>query len=154
MTNIVSSQSSPVLLVYVASTISGVTGNGTVYTVLYDTVAFGDSANYSSGLYTVPITNNYLISACFTFSNIINAANSNLSGPILNGTTYAAIENSMNALKDSLNTFSFNFTTTSFMTSGQTIGTVAKINNGSTASVNLSGGTSPYLNWMFIRYLF
>lgn len=154
MSNISNSQLVPVLFAYLNTGVTNVTGNGTNYTVLYDTVGYGDSSNYSSGVYTVQIPGNYIICSGMTFNNIINSANNNLSGFSINGTNYRMIELSMIALKDSTNTYSQTSSIQFYMSAGQTISVIATINNGSAASVGMPGGTSPYLNWMFIRYLF
>jgi len=155
MTNIVSAQSTPVLFVYLNTGVTGVTGNGTQYVVLYDTVGFGDSSNYNvgTGLYHPPVTGNYLISVGANFNNIINGGNNNLSHFSINGTTYRASECGMTALKTPANNFGFCVSFNFLVTVGQTIAFVGQIQNGSVQSVGMDGGTAPYLNWMFIRYL-
>lgn len=156
MGNMVNSPSAPVLFVYLNTGLTNVTGNGTQATILFDTVGFGDSANYSAvtGLYTVPLSGNFLICTGRNFNNIINNANNNLSPWLINSVSYRTSECSMTVLKDSTNSYGFVASSQFFVSATQTIGVTAAINNGTASSVGLPGGTSPYLNWMFIRYLF
>lgn len=67
--------SNPAFEVYLAAPISNVTGNGTVYSVLFDTIKYDQTSNItlnSSGLtiFTAPTTAKYLMNFTATFTGV------------------------------------------------------------------------------------
>lgn len=153
MPNIINSDSAPVLRAYLNTPVLGVTGAGAAYTVLFDTVLEGSGYSTSTGLYTVPLTGNYIAITNLFFNNIINSANNNLSNITANGVSYRLSEAAMAVIKDASSQYVVNGAVALNMTAGQTISTIATINNGTLNSVGLSGGNSPNLTWLFIKYL-
>jgi hypothetical protein len=156
MTNILSYETVPTVCMYLSSSVSNVTGNGTAYTILFDSIVSGFSSsgyNTGTGIYTVPVTGNYFICTSFKFTNIINGANGNLSTIVNNVYTSRISEYSCTAAKSPSNTFCVNGNVVLNLTAGNTVSINAQLNNGSAASVGIAGGTSPYLTWLFIKYL-
>lgn len=51
----------PAFMAYVSGNISNVTGDGTVYTVIFDTKVFDNTTSYNTGtgVFTVPVTGKY-----------------------------------------------------------------------------------------------
>jgi len=153
MTSILNRGTVPALFVYLNTPVSNVTGNGTGYTILFDTVLFGSGYNAATGQYTVPVAGNYLICTSFKFTNIINGANGNLSTIAGGGNTYRLSEYACTAAKTTTNTFCTNGMIVTDCAAASTISVGAQLNNGSTASVGIAGGTGPYVSWMFVKYL-
>ena len=63
MTNIISAQSSPFFLATLTSSVPNVTGDGTSYTCLFDTVSSGSGYNTSTGNFTCVIPGDYFFIA-------------------------------------------------------------------------------------------
>jgi len=68
--------SQPLVGAYLSSTVSNVTGDGTAYTVIFDTESFDQGSNYnnSTGVFTAPIAGKYL----FCYSLMENGSGSAL----------------------------------------------------------------------------
>jgi hypothetical protein len=145
----------PSTFVYLNTPLTNVTGNATTYTIKFDTVSPGSGTGYdiSTGLYTVSVPGKYLVVTCFQLNNIINGANGNLSGINVGSVYFRLTEFAMTAAKANTNTFTVNGLMTYDLNAGDTIFAVAQLNNGSVASVGISGGTAPYMSWLFIQYL-
>lgn len=62
----------PCMAAYLSSTQNNKTGNGTFYTLIYDTVIFDQNSNYNSvtGVFTAPVTGKYWFSTQAKFSNV------------------------------------------------------------------------------------
>lgn len=63
MTNLLNSQSSPIFRATLASPVSNVTGDGTNYTCLFDTLSSGSGYNPATGNFTCAIAGDYLLIA-------------------------------------------------------------------------------------------
>lgn len=62
----------PAFLAKVSANVANVTGDGTNYHIIYDTVIFDQASNYnnSTGVFTAPITGKYQINAQVNFVNV------------------------------------------------------------------------------------
>jgi C1q domain len=71
LANTVVNATQPLFFAYKSASTSNVTGDGTFYTVIYDTTTINQGSGYSTstGKFTAPVTGNYL----FTTSNILSS---------------------------------------------------------------------------------
>jgi hypothetical protein len=145
----------PYIKAYLNSPLTNVTGNGTSATLKFDTIVSGSTSGYSTstGIFTAPIAGRYLIVTAFTFNNIVNSANGNVSNIQVNSTPYRLAEFSLTAAKTSGNTFVTNGALIINLSVNDTVSVILQVNNGSSASVGVSAGTNPYVTWLYIRYL-
>ena len=62
----------PILQAYVSSALTNVTGDGTLYTVVFGGVSFQQGSNYATGtgIYTVPVTGIYAVTVNLTINNL------------------------------------------------------------------------------------
>ncbi len=63
MTNIINQQSTPFFLATLSGSISNVTGDGTTYTCLFDTLSSGSGYNTLTGVFTCSVPGDYLFIA-------------------------------------------------------------------------------------------
>jgi hypothetical protein len=143
------------MFAYLNTSVTNVTGNGTGYTILFDTVSRGTGYNTGTGLFTCTVPGTYLIQTSFRMSNIINGANGNLCVISVNSYAdpYRLSELACTAAKDIANRFTVNGMIAYNLVAGNTVSVVAQLNNGSAASVSIDGGTNPYLSWFYVKYL-
>jgi len=91
-TGIFTSTTQPSLFAYVHNTGTNATGDGTTYTVIFDTVAFQQGANYNTatGVYTIPTSGIYCMTAVISMvgmSALFTLAELNF---VVNGTILAS----------------------------------------------------------------
>lgn len=154
MSNIINSESSPFVFAYLNTPVTNATGNGTNYTVKFDTIIAGSGYSTSTGIFTAPVAGNYLISTSIFLNNIISSANNNLTSIVVNSTAYRLMDGAMNALKDPSNNYlTYGSISSIFLNVNDQVYINAFVNNGSSAVVGISGGSSPYQTWIFIKYL-
>lgn len=62
----------PAFSAYVSSTINNVTGDGTIYTIVFDTSLFDQGSNFNTGtgIFTAPVAGKYMFCANVTLSDI------------------------------------------------------------------------------------
>jgi hypothetical protein len=138
---IMTNSAQPCFQVYAASTLNSVTGDGTSYTVVFNTTSFDQGSNFSSNTtFTAPVTGKYFfaaqvylsnISASFTYSNLSLVATG---GSWLFNQNAPGKEFFVNELTQS-------GTAVITMTAGDTA-TVSVAVGGGSKSVNLLGGYS------------
>ena len=73
MTNIVQTQNYPFCNVTIATPLSNVTGDGTLYTTILDTVGSGSGYNTSTGVFTAPNALYYMFSYCFEMTGLTSS---------------------------------------------------------------------------------
>ncbi len=151
MTNILNKSVVEPLFVYLNTGVTNVTGNGAVYTILFDTVVSG-GANYSSGVFTAPISGTYLACGNVALSNITSGANGMLGGIGMGSLNMRFMECGSAVAKDVNLALTVNSCYMTQMTAGTTATVSAVVSNG-TQVVGVSGGTAPYKTWFFIKYL-
>lgn len=62
----------PAFSAYVSAPIANVTGDGTVYTIIYDTVLYDQASNYNNatGIFTAPVTGIYLFTVSYFLTGL------------------------------------------------------------------------------------
>lgn len=154
MTNIIQTYSTvPPMFAYLNTSLTNKTGNGTGYTVQFDTVAYGTGYNTSTGQYTVSIVGVYLIATSILLTNITSGANGNLTTIAAGGFSMRLSEMACTAAKDSSLQFATNGMLLRNCNAGDIISVGAQLNNGSSAVVGIAGGTAPYNSWLYVKYL-
>ena len=111
---------------------NNVTGDGTTYTIIYDTATVNQGSNYNNatGIFTAPVTGNYMFTAT---CQLLNLGAAHISGYFqITSTGFSAISNLINPFAVSVvNQVGFQSTVILNMTAGDT----AK------AQITVSGGT-------------
>lgn len=80
--------SKPAFMVYPSANILNVTGNGTEYTVAWDTEDYDQGNDFSSNTFTAPVTGIYVLKATVRFTNMTAAADSATLTITAGGTDY------------------------------------------------------------------
>lgn len=73
MTNIISSQVSPFFRATLTTPVNTVTGDGTVYNTVFDTLSVGSGYNTGTGIYTAPMSGDYLFSVSMYATGITSS---------------------------------------------------------------------------------
>jgi hypothetical protein len=153
MTNICNFGLVPPTFVYLNTPVTNVTGNGTVYVLKFDTTLYGSGYSSATGLYTVTVPGLYLIATSFMLTNVSGGSNGNLC--TINSTllsTRLSEYSLINSIDSSLRFCTCGMSTLK-LAAGNTFNINVQVNNGSSASTGIGGGNSPYVSWMYIKYL-
>lgn len=101
MTNIASPFSIPNVYATLGTAVSSVTGDGTVYTLVWDTLSFGSGYNVSTGVFTAPMNGDYLFLVDCYMTNLTSSHTSCIMQLISTSNSYTFkqfnIESSMNS---------------------------------------------------------
>ena len=152
--NIINSVGKPRVFAYLNTGVNNVTGSGTIYQVLLDTVLFGSGYNTGAGIYTAPQTGNYLIASSIELNNLVSGANGNQSDIFINNTlSYRTWETGFSFSKSSNNIFTNLGCMVYNLTAGQTVAMRAIVQNSATNIVGVGGGSSPYVTWLYVCFL-
>jgi hypothetical protein len=83
--------SQPCVSAYVSANVSNVTGDNTIYQVIFDTVTFDQNSNYnnSTGTFTAPVAGRYLVCGQVASSNSVGGLNAGVQ-IVATGKTYNA----------------------------------------------------------------
>lgn len=153
--NRMTNSSQPCFQVYLTTSATNVTGDGTVYNLLFDTTAFDQGSNItlnssSKTIFTAPVTGKYLFCGCINFTWGVPAAlyASIIYQMVATGGTYRLTELGF----PNFNNVGSGFDGTSFsiilsMTAADTVYLTAAINFASGKNANFRGSTSPYENY-------
>lgn len=141
----VSAAVKPAFLAYLNTTVNNVTGDGTLYVPLFDTVSYDITSNYNTGTgtFTVPKTGIYLMSAQINFAGITSSMTSGNLFIYVNGTTkyqgnsgnaytFAAVPSAFE---------SFVATCNIYLTAGDTVQVLVQVSLG-TKTVSINGSSS------------
>lgn len=99
----------PCVLAYLSSVISNVTGDGTLYTIIFDTEVFDQNSDYNNatGTFTAPVTGKYLVTYHISLAQVStagctsNQSKISTSGGLLytyNGVTAQALITNINSV--------------------------------------------------------
>lgn len=143
----------PSFFAYNSNAINGVTGDGTTYQIIYDTVVYDKASNYNNttGVFTASETGVYEFSATTTIGPVSSGSLSNTSyffvRLVTTNNVITLVQFSPNA--DAIGTFGLglNGTARCFMNSGNVAAIQIIVNNGIPGSVGVAGNTSPILTF-------
>jgi C1q domain len=70
----------PLFFAYLNATVTNVTGDGTVYTIVYNSTTVNQDSSYNTatGIFTAPVTGNYLFNTCNIAAGSSSGTNSTL----------------------------------------------------------------------------
>jgi hypothetical protein len=88
LSGVISKPNQPLVIAYLSTSPTDVTGDGTVYTVIFDTSIADQASNYntSTGVFTVPTAGIYRVSGCITVTGLTSSF-VNMQGEIVGATS-------------------------------------------------------------------
>jgi len=137
----------PAFLAYLSNNVTSVTGDGTVYTIAFDSTLFNRGNNFDTGTatFTAPVTGIYLLGATIYTYNIGSQTGS-LMYIVTTSLSYLVSAINPSAVKRSANDFGVSTSVYAAMTAGDTA-TVTVDMTGSTKTVNVGGTSANTLFW-------
>jgi len=130
--------SQPSCLVAMASTVASVTGDGTVYTIIFDTSIYDQNSNFSlsGGTFTAPIAGIYLFTLNATFTGLVVG---NTTGSVIVDNGNVPFETEFNPVASAVGgVATFSITSCCILAANQTFTPKVSISGG-TKSVGISG---------------
>ena len=103
MTNLIQSANSPSALAEQTSTITNVTGDGTVYQAVFNNLASGGNFNTVTGVFTATLSGMYLFTIGSYFTSLSAAATSAVCTLVTTNATYTFSKYNPGAWRDSSN---------------------------------------------------
>ena len=140
----INSTKQPLIAAYVSANIGGVTGDGTHYTVPFDTVNVnnGGSYNSSTGIFTALNAGNFMFLGQVVFSNVQGGNTAGILNFPFTNRTYQVMPCNLANIKDANNNATLPFSIINSMAAGDTVYVVA-IASGSSKVVGINGSGSP-----------
>jgi hypothetical protein len=126
-----SSAGKVVVMAQLATPVSNVTGDGTIYTVVFDTAPVNTSSSYntSTGVFTAPANGNYLISGALSINGITSSHTAGVI--IISSSTGNQIADRSNYFAEAtVPAYSASFSGWASLTAGQTIQIQLQVSNG------------------------
>jgi len=138
----------PAFLAVLASTISNVTGDGTLYTIVWDTEVFDQNSDFDgTSTFTAPVTGRYEISMAVTVGDLGAAHTDGYSLIYTSNRSYLPHQANYAAYRDSSNIVSLSFSILCDMDAADTANIEILISNGTKiVDIVSNGATDPY-NW-------
>lgn len=142
--NRATNSSQPLASYYLGTTVSNVTGDGTVYTILFDTVAInqGTILNTSTGIVTASVTGNYLLTGSVALTNLSVANTAGIIDIVSTAKTYETGACNYGLIRDVNNNLLQSFSKILPMTAGDTLKITIKVSGG-TKIVGVLAASSP-----------
>lgn len=138
----------PAFLAVLASTISNVTGDGTLYTVVWDTEVFDQNSDFDgTSTFTAPVTGRYRFDFGLMFSDLAAGHTGGYTALVTSNRTYYVSELNFGAMRDVNDDYSASYSFLVDMDATDTAVVQVSI-TGATKVVDLlsNGATDPY-NW-------
>lgn len=136
----------PSMLAYLSAPATSVTGDGTLYTLIFDTVTYDQGSNYNNvtGVFTAPVTGNYAISGNVSYGAL---GTSTIFTVYVETTSYELVCTSNNAVDVALTSkLWLHFHVVVRMSSGNTFH-IASAGVGGTKNNNIYGAAG-YFTWL------
>lgn len=150
--NMIDSYSNPFALVRLAASVSNVTGDGTNYKLIFDTLANGVGYNTATGVFTASLTGNYLMTAIVACTNLLTAHNDGALEIVITSTvassngTFLLNEVNIGSLRTASNISVLNGTGSFLLNANDTWYFNLRV-SGSTKTVGVSGNNFMYVRW-------
>jgi len=138
----------PSFLATVNSSINNVTGDGTIYTVIFDTIRYDQASNFNTttGTFTAPRTGIYLFQVGLGMNTVGAGHTYSSLALVTTGRSFALDVESPAAVRASTNDFDVCCGTFVNMTAGDTANITIQVSN-STKTINIRGDSSVGLSW-------
>lgn len=142
--------SKPAFLAHLATGVTNVTGDGTNYTIIYDTKDFDltTSFNIANGIFTAPVTGKYLFNLVVSLTSS-GAATNGVVGIITSARSYVGGNCSPSAVKSSGGVTTMSISVIANMTAADTASTTV-LAAGTTKSVGVAGSVNTYFSGALI----
>lgn len=141
----------PCFTAYVSSTITDITGDGTVYgPVIFDSELFDQNSDYNTGtgIMTAAVSGRYYLSGCLDISELTALNTIILIEIVTSNRTYQVFDSNA-AIRDSAsNILSYSFAIFADMDAADTAYVQLTVSNGVLATVDITGGAATtMLSW-------
>lgn len=139
------SPTQPSFMATLTNATSNVTGDNTVYTVIFNSEAFDQAANYdnTTGVFTAPVTGKYLFAASVTCTAIGAGHTQAQIFLVTTANSFLGTANSAAAVRNSGNIASYQVSAIANMTAGDTASiTITVFNSTKTISISNSGANT------------
>lgn len=126
---------------YITTTVNGVSGNGTVYTIICDTKEWDNNNNYSTstGTFTAPVAGKYLVHGQIAMTGLVSN-NTTMQGMISVGGSNDTVFDVQKPNYDNSNNLFFSFSKVINITSASTsVNLTVSVSGNSSKNVNIVG---------------
>jgi len=137
----------PAFLLVLASQLSNVTGDGTIYDVVWDTEVFDQNGDVSGSTFTAPVTGRYQFDVALTFGGITTSMVNGFIRIDTSNRNYLMASCDWGDLKNSSNEAGLSFSVLADMDASDTVHIDCQLASGTkVADIITNGSTDPY-NW-------
>lgn len=141
--------SQPAFLVKNTSNRTNVTGDGTSYTVVFDTTVFDQNSNFSATTtFTAPVTGRYMLGWIIEYSNVAVSHTIEASYLITTSASYQFTDSNPGTCRDANGNYQVKGSVLAPMTAGDTATVQANVYN-STKTVSINGEVGPPLTFFY-----
>lgn len=139
----------PAFLAYLSATVTNVTGDGTFYTVLWNSEVFDQNSNFDTGtgIFTAPITGKYQLQIGIWLQDLTTAHTDGIFGIVTSNRNYLSMTGNFGAIKAVSNQWAFTMSAFADMDAGDTSTTTVQVSNGTKVVDILSGLANDPRSW-------